>query len=47
MERADFIASGLEDLLGNPSDLGWRPVEIDGKTISVPEDWSDNAAQIL
>jgi len=47
MERTDFIVGGLANLLGNPSDLGWRPVEIGGKTISVPEDWSDNAAQIL
>ena len=47
MENIDFISGGLTDLLGKPSGLGWRPVEIDGVTISVPEDWSDNAAMIL
>ena len=47
MTSTNFIAGGLSDLLGKPCELGWRPVVIDGVTISVPEDWSDNAAQIL
>ena len=47
MKTNPLPIESLERFLGTPNTLSWRVVDLDGVNVSVPKDWSDNAALIL